>query len=644
MKIVRSIIAILAGAVLSAAVSAAQAPIMIHSHNDYSRNVPFYQAYAQGVASVEADIHYNGGALLVGHDDDEVTESIESMYLAPIAKFYRANGNHPYPDKTKTLQLMVDIKESVEPTLSGLVEIISERYSDVFCTGGVQLVISGNRPEPQDFDKYPGWVMFDGKLEIDYTAEQLKRVALFSECFSDYAGWNGKGSLVIDQEKKVREAIDKAHSMGKTIRFWGAPETTTAYYTFYNFGIDWFNTDKPEKCAAFFSNWGDKNFQIGVRNISQEGVSGTSKLDKVTRNFAGFQHSKLQLSKGIDIYTPTYRNDGSHKKIKNVIFLIGDGMGLNQILAGDYANHGLSLMNMKYVGFQHNNAKDQFTTDSAAGGSALATGERHSNRHIACADDGTPYESLTDWFSAQGLSTGVLTLGHMVDATPTAFYGHNVERDDSDDLTVDLLSSNLDVLCGCGMGDFVRRKDGRKNLLGELKDAGFDIVEKYEKIDGSEGKVICIDKRMDAAAEESNISLLAEATKKTIAQLRKINSDKGFFLMIEGAKIDYAGHSECLPGSVLEMLSFDMAIAETLKFADSNGETLVVVSADHETGGLVILDGDEKTGRIMGLYFGNDHTPTILPVFAYGPHSDEFLGTYMNIDIPKKIKKLTSRK
>ena len=111
--------------------------------------------------------------------------------------------------------------------------------------------------------------------------------------------------------------------------------------------------------------------------------------------------------------------------------------------------------------------------------------------------------------------------------------------------------------------------------------------------------------------------------------------------MVEGAKIDYAGHSMCLPGSVLEMLSFDMAIAEALKFADEDGETLVVVSADHETGGLVILDGDRETGRIMGLYFSNDHTPTILPVFAYGPHSSEFLGTYENTDIPRKIRELT---
>ena len=110
--------------------------------------------------------------------------------------------------------------------------------------------------------------------------------------------------------------------------------------------------------------------------------------------------------------------------------------------------------------------------------------------------------------------------------------------------------------------------------------------------------------------------------------------------MVEGAKIDYAGHSRCLPGSVIETLSFDLAVAEALKFADSNGETLIVVTADHETGGLTLIDGDEATGRIMGVYVSDDHTPVMLPVFAYGPGSDRFRGTYRNTEIPRRIKSL----
>ena len=160
----------------------------------------------------------------------------------------------------------------------------------------------------------------------------------------------------------------------------------------------------------------------------------------------------------------------------------------------------------------------------------------------------------------------------------------------------------------------------------------------YEGVD-ERAIEICIDEEMDEAADEKNLSLLADATRGAIAKLQE-RSDKGFFLMVEGAKIDYAGHSRCLPGSVLEMLSFDLAIAEALKFADSNGETLVVVTADHETGGLTLIDGDEATGRIMGVYVSDDHTPVMLPVFAYGPGSDRFRGTYRNTEIPRRIKSL----
>ena len=144
---------------------------------------------------------------------------------------------------------------------------------------------------------------------------------------------------------------------------------------------------------------------------------------------------------------------------------------------------------------------------------------------------------------------------------------------------------------------------------------------------------------MDEAAEESSLRRLADATVEAIAQLQKL-SKKGFFLMVEGAKIDYAGHSKSLPGSIIEAFSFDLAVAEALKFADSNGQTLVVVTGDHETGGLTLLDGDEQTGRIMGQYVTNDHTPAMLPVYSYGPSSDIFTGIYKNTEIPCRIKSL----
>ena len=110
--------------------------------------------------------------------------------------------------------------------------------------------------------------------------------------------------------------------------------------------------------------------------------------------------------------------------------------------------------------------------------------------------------------------------------------------------------------------------------------------------------------------------------------------------MVEGAKIDYAGHSRCLPGSIMETISFDKAVAEAMKFADSNGETLVIVTADHECGALVLVDGDNATGRVTGYYLSNDHTPIYPIVLSYGPGASNFIGRYYQRDIANRIKDL----
>lgn len=639
-KIFRS--GLLFAALCICATAAAERPMLIHSHNDYCRRAPFWQAYAQQVYSIEADVFLHDGQLLVGHDVEDLSPELtfEGMYVEPLVTLYKRNGGRAWKDSDEPIQLMVELKSETEPTLRAVTALL-DRYPEVFDTAvnpdAVRIAVTGRVPAPEEFGNYPAYVLFDGEWDRNYTPAQLERIALVSANFQDYSQWNGKGSIIPVELAKIERIIDRAHAWGKPVRFWGAPEGTTVYYTFYDLGIDYLNTDRPEVCAGFFDDFGNKNFQIGERRTATAGVTGTKRLDKTTRDFRGFQNDKLQLSKGIDIYTPTYKNDGGKGRIKNVIFLIGDGMGLTQIEAGAYANKGLTTLKMNYIGLQQNNALDAFTTDSAAGGSALATGERHDNRHISMSPEGEPYPSLSDYFHDRGYSVGVLTLGNAVDATPTAFYGHSVERDNADELTRYLTNGRLDLLCGSGIREFTRRQDG-VDLVGELKKE-YNFVRSVDEINAKKGKVICIDEAMDDAAEESNLTLLADATRASIAKLRE-RSDKGFFLMVEGAKIDYAGHSRCLPGSIIEMLSFDLAVAEALKFADTNGETLVVVTADHETGGLVVVDGDERTGRVMGVYISDDHTPAMLPVFAYGPGADKFIGSYMNTEIARRIRSL----
>lgn len=634
---------LLALALTCCGAAAAQPPVLIHSHNDYAQRVPFYQAYAQQVSSIEADVFLHDGQLLVGHDVEDLRADMtfEALYVEPIVTLFARNGGRAFRDSDQTLQLMVELKSETDPTLRAVAALLG-RWPEVFDPevnpAAVRVAVTGRVPAPEAFDRYPRFLGFDGAWDADYTPEQLERIALISTNFRDFSQWNGKGTIIPAEKERLEQVIDRAHEQSKPVRFWNAPEGTTVYYTFYDMGIDYINTDKPEVCAAFFADFGNKNFRIGERRTASSGVTGTKRLDRTTRDFRGFQNDKLQLSEGIDTYRPTHRNDGGKGRIRNVIFLIGDGMGLSQITAAAYANCGLTLMNFNYIGLQRNNALGAFTTDSAAGGSALATGERHANRHISMTEQGEAVPSLSDWFRGKGLPVGVVTLGNAVDATPTAFYGHSVERDNADELTRCLLDTPVDLLCGSGIRQFTERGDGI-DLIGELSKS-YRFVRSIDEINAAEGRVVCIDERMDEAAEESNLGLLAEATRAAIDKLQE-RGDKGFFLMVEGAKIDYAGHSRCLPGSVIEMLSFDLAVAEALKFADENGQTLVVVTADHETGGLVLLDGDEQSGRIMGVYTTDDHTPAMLPVFAYGPGADRFCGTYLNTEIARRISELT---
>lgn len=642
---------ILAGVLLLPAFLSAQQKILIHSHNDYEQRVPFYQAYAQQLASIEADVFATGkkNELLVAHNKENLSEAptLDEAYLKPLVNLFKQNKGKAWKNSDQILTLLIDLKTPANPTLDILVSKL-KAYPEVFDPTinpyAVRVVISGNRPDPNDFGKYLSCISFDGS-KTDYTPEQLKKIAMISLNFADYSKWNGKGTIVADEYQKLAKAIADVHALGKPIRFWGTPDGVTAWNTFHNMGIDYINTDRPEACNDYFSHFDNKNYQIAENSneVSDE-VARAKRLDKTTVGFQGFNNKLLHLSKGIDVYTPSYKNDGSNKPIKNVIFLIGDGTGLAQLQAGATVNNpnytkgnGLSIFNMKYIGLQNTSAKDAYTTDSAAGGSALATGELHNNRHISMSEDGVPYPSLADVMYDAGYACGVITLGNVADATPAAFYGHSLERDNSDEITEYLLDGKLTVLNGAGMSVFTKRNDN-KDLLGQLK-SQYRISTSIDDIDADNKKVICIDERMDLAASESTLPMLAEATSRTIKKL-SATSDKGFFLMVEGAKIDYAGHANSLPGSVMETLSFDLAVAEALKFADSNGETLVIVTGDHETGGLTLVDGKVETGHLTARYMTDDHTPLMLPVFAYGPGASEFTGVYKNTQIFHKIKAL----
>lgn len=637
---------ILTTAALALCLSAqAQYPVMIHSHNDYKRTMPFYEAYSQKLFSIECDMFYKDGQFLVGHDEPDLKpeRSFDLFYLQPLVTLYKLNGGHAWADSDRPIQLMLEAKSSTEEFMPALVKKL-EQYPEVFNPevnpNACRIVITGEfEPEAKDFCKYPKYITFDGDFRTDYTPEQLQQVAMLSTNFGAVSQWNGKGTLIRAEEAKVKALIKRAHDLGKPIRLWGAPESVTAWNTFYNFGVDYINTDNPAACAEFFSRWDTKNYTIGAGNAetAEAKVITNDRLDKITRRFSGFQSKKMQLKERQDTYTPTYRNDGANKPVKNVIMLIGDGMGIAEAVAAHRVNFGLTMFNMKHMGLSETSALDAFTTCSAAGGSALATGVKTSNRHIAAQDNGTPNPSLTDFFYAKQRPVGVVTLGNSADATPAVFYAHCTERDSSDAITRGLLDGKLTLLAGSGYDEYSNRRDGI-NIVQRLKDMGYKFTRNTKNLLPDAEKTICIDEAMGQAANVDNLGLLGDVTRKSIQKLDKAAGGKGFFLMVEGAKIDYAGHSKYFPGNILETLSFDKAIAEALRFADSNGETLVIVTADHETGGLTLIDGDNNTGHVTAYYVSNDHTPLPVPIFAYGPQAQRFIGVMQNTEICNRIK------
>lgn len=623
--------------VLCAASLQASSVITLHSHNDYLQRVPFYQAYAQNITIIEADIFIDEKEkkLLVAHGRDDLNEAmtLDELYLKPIAGIYKRNKGKIRKDSEEQMILMIDLKTSYEKTLPLLITKLKS-YKGVFDNpdnlNTVKVVISGSMPPPDDFDKYPEFIFFDGRLGVDYNSDQLKRIYMISDSFNKYSKWNGKGIPVKAEKTRLDSVINTVHNTGKPVRFWGTPDGITAWNTLYEMGVDVIGTKKPELCAAFFKDYHNKVFALGEIN-HRKGVSGYNRLDKATSGFTGFNSENMSLEKKTEVYTPTYEHDAVKKKVKNVILMIGDGMGLSQIGAANTVNGDLSMLKIKHVGLMHTHAEDAFTTDSAGAGSTMASGRKNKNRHISADENGNPYETITGLFHKEGKVNGIVTLGNIADATPAAFYAHTNERDNTDEIVQYIDKGIITLLCGSG-----------KELLNKQSLFNYTLTDSVEQIAALNKKIICLDERMAAATTSETLPLLSQSLTYAVNHLEK-ESDKGFFLMVEGAKIDYAGHANSVPATIMEMLSFDMAVAEALKYADSNGETLVIVTGDHETGGMVLIDGCNNSNRITASFITDDHTPLMLPVFSYGPYSDEFTGVYSNSDISIKILNLLSK-
>lgn len=324
-----------------------------------------------------------------------------------------------------------------------------------------------------------------------------------------------------------------------------------------------------------------------------------------------------------------------HHQPKNVIFIVGDGMGTAQVYSSIVAQKGESqFLRFPVTGFSRTYSNNKYTTDSGAGGSALATGHKVDNKAIAQSPTGEHYPSLYDTArKTKNKHTGFVVSCSVLDATPASTYGHVAERYMWDKLSLQLSQCGHDVMIGADKASFLpeKRKDGLAPIDTLIR-RGYKMLYSQEELQQCNAQRYCaLLSENDAPGDaEKRNNWLAPATQKAISTLSK--NQEGFVLMIEGSQIDWACHNNDYPHLMKELNEFELMLRIVLDFAEQDGETLVVVTADHETGGLTLHDGDLEEGTNETHFTTGSHTGVMVPVFAYGPGASYFTGIHQNTD------------
>ncbi len=567
----------------------------VHAHNDYLQNVPFWKAFSAGVNSIEVDVFLIEDTLYVAHTKEEIETSrtFESLYLEPLQQALTLGF-----ESSKQLQVLIDIKSEAYTTLDAIIKVL-KKHPLLVKSKQLSFVISGSRPKITDYKNYPEYIMFDHQSVTDITDKSLlKKIGLISLSFKSFSGWNGKGRLTDTDYNNVITPIKKAHTLGKPFRFWATPDTKTAWKALAALDVDFINTDKPFACTAYLKSLPKRVYQNTMFS---------------------------------EVYHPTFASDGTDNVVERVILMIGDGNGLTQISATTLANNGeLSLTQLKKIGFLKTQSADDFTTDSAGSGTALATGVKAKNRAIGVDVNGKSLKNITEIISEKNIISGVITTDEITGATPAAFYAHQKDRSMSEGIKADLLKSKLSV--------FVSKAD--KTIASQKTWGKFDMLKTLEAISKNKSANIgCF--FPSKLSDDKSPDPLNKAVSNV---LNFLDTKKApFFLMVEGAKIDSYGHANNIKGVIHESIAFDRAITEALKYADEHKNTLVIITADHETGGLTLPQGNMQNHEIEADFTTDDHTGTMIPVFAYGPQSHHFQGVYGNHELFHKILKILNK-
>lgn len=333
----------------------------------------------------------------------------------------------------------------------------------------------------------------------------------------------------------------------------------------------------------------------------------------------------------------------NHKKAKNIILLIGDGMGMAQLSTPFiFSEQKPNISRFPVVGIHNPRSTSHKITDSAAGATAFATGQKSYNGAISVDQDTLPLKSILEEASHQGLKTGVISTSSITHATPACFYAHVPMRKMEEEIALQLTHSSVDFVAGGGKNFFFRRSDG-SSLYSDLAtqyvldtsrialSLPLEKSKRYAFLLADEGM---------PKMQEGRDRFLLDATKAALNYLS--DADKGFFLMIEGSQIDWGGHANDADYIIEETKDFDEVIGAVLDFAERDEETLVIVTADHETGGFALSAAEVFKKRdyahIAPSFSTGGHTASLIPVLSYGPGSHLFGGFMENSDIYHRMK------
>lgn len=359
-------------------------------------------------------------------------------------------------------------------------------------------------------------------------------------------------------------------------------------------------------------------------------------------------NSKIDLSKiavvviALLFYIPTSLLYGQAKKPKNIILMIADGTGLSQISASQFYNTRTSNYDrFKHIGLIKTSSASDLITDSAAGATAFSAGVKTYNGAIGVDLDTIAVPTIMEDLKKRGFSTGVIATSTITHATPASFYSHRKWRKMELEIALDLASSKMDFFAGGGRKFFKNRAD-RNNLIAAFEALGYEMrldrLDPTMDLDSNKRYGFLLADGGMPTVLEGRGSFLYDATKLGIKKLSQ--NKRGFFLMVEGSQIDWGGHNNDADYLISELIDFDSVIGSVLDYAKKDGNTLVIVTADHETGGFTLASSKGNYNKLEPSFSTGGHSATMVPVFAYGPGASHFSGIYENTEIYKKMKNL----